>query len=186
MTKTDDVGPWGKVGDVEVITAETQPQMQAETINDGFQNFASPFAWFKYSFKLKGILNRKEYLQLIFVPAFTFLMGNIWLQLKLVPAIIDKPVNNLKEAFIASQLYMEALPNNQKMLVFIVSLLLLFCLWSLMISTIKRLKDCGLNNIASLLVAVLGIVFLWPVMVIIASFIPSNIEKKQDSYDPKN
>ncbi len=174
--KPDDIGPWGKTGDVEIISLERKEEEQQQAASE---DFSSPFAWFKHSFKLKGKINRKAYLQLIFVPAFTFLIGNIWLQSKLMPAIKNQGFTHMQEIFMASQLYMESLSDGQKMLTVIVSLLLLFCLWSLIVHTIKRLRDCGMHISVSIIVAIFGIFTVWPLTIIMASFIPSKQDKKK-------
>lgn len=174
-------GPWGKAGDVELASSEDKlnpPLRQAQAQDMPKANKGlSPLAWIGSSFTFRGILGRKEYLQLILMPALTLLMCNLWLQQKLQPLFLESGMGFSQEMLLKTRLYMEGLPSGQFALIFIVSLSVFFCLWSMIVSSTKRLKDCGLSPLASFMISIIAILALWPIAIIIFSFIPSKQNK---------
>ncbi len=179
-------GPWGKEGEVELAPLSargdsTSPMTRSyETVSRAENNDIpfSPFAWVRSSFTFKGILARRDYLQLVFMPVLSLLMANFWLQNKLQPVFSDTNMNFSQETFIKMQIYVQNLTFGQVMLMILVTFFVFFCLWSIIVSSFKRLKDCGVNPIGSFIISFMAILGFWPIAVIIFSFIPSQQKNK--------
>ncbi len=187
MVDPQNEGPWGKTGDVEIASPSPKPQSMAPL--QAAADYSSPLAWFKQSFRFKNMLSRKDYFKLIFMPVMLFLMSNIWLQRKIMPAFQSftmAPPQSRGDFFktyetyiITYQNYFDNLPQSQQMLIIVVSFLMLFFLYSLSVITIKRLRDGGIHAVIGILITLL----FWPFAVILGCILPSQQHKIRDSYE---
>ncbi len=186
MHNPQDVGPWGKTGDVEVATSPPPLRGEPSKNLDEEPDYSGAFAWLKYSFRFRGRLNKRNYLRLISIPSLMIFWAIYGCKKKLMPAFAGQQIENVNGLLTAYQSYIETLPKNEIWTIFIVSVFLIFCLYCIVIHTMKRLRDFNVNNILCFIIPFFGaLIFFWPLVitVIIVSLASSQQDKKQGYHE---
>lgn len=185
---TDEDGPWGKAenGPWDTMDTETTDKNNSAArssllVADSSAANTNPNKWqiwFKKLFSFRGELDRIGYLIAIIIPLFILTPYTIVTAQYFMENAEVLQQKNIELGFWGAITYMlnqmiTGFSGVQLWLYNAFTILQYVAYWILMVASLKRFKNAGLMGIAPWVAAIAGVIFVFPVTIIIALALPS-------------